>query len=395
MTEILNQFRDEDLPPSTVDVSGAVLAGRRRRVRARFAAGAVALAVGGATVPLLISARPGPNPPPPAACISPQPTGSSAPTLPTAGTWQRFDPLTSEIDATGVEGYRVTSVTTSMYEQLVTLERTGADREDGAPGFVMIQLFACEGVPYMFDDDQAVPFDPGTGGPAEEIGGAPAYWLPPNKALPRGSISEGLAWQWIHGAWALVVAGPDPGAPTPDPIVLRTTAAQVAPQLRLGAGTPVKSPISMPVPDGMYPLFTQTGVTSDFGQGFPDLFTIGFNTIGRAEPTNPFVSDYVPSLTVGASSLAKLEDRPGNATEYSENLGFPAFQAVHDYGTQEVDALLVYEFFGFGMDLMPVDIPGASTKAERLSRAADVFRTITVYPGAATDASAWGDPIVP
>jgi hypothetical protein len=37
----------------------------------------------------------------------------------------------------------------------------------------------------------------------------------------------------------------------------------------------------------------------------------------------------------------------------------------------------------------------AGSRDEKLRFAADIFRTVTVYPGAATDPSAWGDPIAP
>jgi hypothetical protein len=40
-------------------------------------------------------------------------------------------------------------------------------------------------------------------------------------------------------------------------------------------------------------------------------------------------------------------------------------------------------------------MPNADTAAEKASLAADVFRTITIYPGAAASEAAWGDPIVP
>jgi hypothetical protein len=60
-----------------------------------------------------------------------------------------------------------------------------------------------------------------------------------------------------------------------------------------------------------------------------------------------------------------------------------------------VDKLLVFDFFGFGLTITPVDMPGTATKEERLSLAADIFRTITVYPDAADSHEAWGDPIAP
>ena len=93
------------------------------------------------------------------------------------------------------------------------------------------------------------------------------------------------------------------------------------------------------------------------------------------------------------SAHLTLSDKPDNATEFPEDLGYPAFQAAIKDGLGSIDALLVYGFSGFGLQIMPMDQPGASTKEEKLSRAADIFRTITVYPGAATDPSAWGEPL--
>ena len=270
------------------------------------------------------------------------------------------------------------------------------DWEGDEPRLVTVMLFACGGEPRLFEADRAVPFDPGAGEPADPVGGAPAYWLPPNKLYPDTIPSQGLAWQWTPGAWALVVAFSEPDTPV-DPTALRTVATQVAPQLAFGAATPVTSPFSLPVPEGTYPSFTVTQMATDFGQTSPVGFSIGFDTIGTAEPTNPFGNGagYQPSLVVEASAHSTLNDRPDNATEYPEDLGYPAFQAVVDEALGGVDALLVYEFFGFGLQIMAGDLPGASTKQEKLSRAADIFRTITVYPGGATDPAAWGDPVLP
>ena len=113
MTDILNQFRDEELPPSSVDIHEAVRAGhRRRRIRISLAAGVVAVAVAAAAAtPVWLSAQPGPVPPVEPACGSPEPTRSSLPT------WERFDPFTLEIDASGVSGYRVVTSATATYGQ--------------------------------------------------------------------------------------------------------------------------------------------------------------------------------------------------------------------------------------------------------------------------------------
>lgn len=385
MSEILNQFRDEELPPSTVDVSVAVKAGRRqRRISAGLVAGgvAIALAVAGGTAPMWLSSRPSPAPPAEPTC------GSPVPTRPSLLTWEQFNPLSHEIDASGVTGYKVKTSVTSTYWQF--LELANSDRT------VNVYLFARGGEPHYLDAGQAAPFDPGAGEPAGPIGDAPAYWLPPEKLVSAGDPAQGLAWQWTPGAWVIVfAAAPEQDPSTVEPAELRTIVTQVAPQLVLGVGTPVTSPFSLPMPEGVCPAFTVTQWASDFGQQFATGFNIGFDTVGTAEPTHPFDNDYIPALAVNATPFARLDERPATATEYPEDLGHPAYQAVLTPGGQAADGLLVYDFFGFGMQIGPVAMPGTSTEPERLSLAADIFRTITVYPGAADHDAAWGNPIAP
>jgi len=384
VTEILNQFRDEELPPSTVDISQAVRAGRRRRrIGTGLVAGgvAIALAVAGATAPIWLSPRPSPVPPAAPMCDSPVPAQPSMPA------WEQFCPLSYEIDASGVTGYKVKTSVTSTYWQFVELD-TGNRR-------VSVYLYAGGGEPHYLDAGQAAPFDPGAGEPADPIGNAPAYWLPPDKLDPSGDPAQGLAWQWTPGAWVIVLASaPEQDPSTVDPAELRAIATQVAPQLELGVGTPVTSPFSLPVPEGLDPAFTVMRWASDFGEQFATGFSIGFDAVGTAEPTHP-LRDYVPAFAVEASPFSTRDKRPATATEYPEDLGYPAYQAVLTPGSQVADVLLVYDFFGFGMQIGPVNMPGASTGAERLSLAADLFRTITVYPGAADREEAWGSPIAP
>ncbi len=54
----------------------------------------------------------------------------------------------------------------------------------------------------------------------------------------------------------------------------------------------------------------------------------------------------------------------------------------------------MYEVFGFAVNVWPLAMPNAHTDAEKASLAADIFRTITIYPRAADSETAWGDPIV-
>jgi hypothetical protein len=46
---------------------------------------------------------------------------------------------------------------------------------------------------------------------------------------------------------------------------------------------------------------------------------------------------------------------------------------------------------GYGVEIEPRNPPG--TGDARLRYAADLFRTLTFYPDAATDPAAWGDPV--
>jgi hypothetical protein len=378
VSEILNQFRDEELPVSTVDISGAMRAGRRHRIRRGLAAGGavIAVVVAGATASVLLSPQPTPSPlvPPPA------PTCDSADLPPQAPspTWAYFDPLTSEIDASGVDGYWVTVTQTSTNYQQVFLQADTA----GA----LVMLYSTGGEPYSIVNE-ALKLDPTAGEPADPINGAPAYWLTP-------SDPTALAWQWTPGAWAVVSATPPEsaeGASPPSEEELRAVAVQVAPQLAFGAGTPVTAPFSLPLPACMYPATTTHFHAGANGQEFPVSFYLGFDRLGTTPPTH--VGGYVPFLWVNANAFATVNDLPEGATEYSEHLGYPAYRADQRTEGRDSDMLLVYDFFGFGLEIEPRLM--AATTEERLRFAADIFRTITVYPDAATELSAWGDPIAP
>jgi hypothetical protein len=371
VSEILSQFHEEDLPMSTVDISAAVQAGRRRRrIRTVLAAGAtvVALAAGALTANALIG-RPQAMPPANPGC------GSPTPARPAQPTWQRFDPLVSEIDASGVAGYRVTVVATSTYFQAVQL--SSSDRS------VTVILYACGGEPHGIVEEE-IPVNPANGEPADPVRGVPAYWLPPDR-----SATVALAWQWTSGAWVFLAASGVDENQQPPESDLRAVATQVAPQLEFGAGTPVTAPFSLPIPDGVYPATTVTFRASDFGREFPVSFNMGFDAIGRAAPTHVFA--YVPDLWVNANAFARVEDLPAHATEYSEDLGHPAYRYdLRDEG-RDSDVLQVFDVFGFGVEIEPRGLPG--TSEETLAIAADIFRTVTIYPGAAENLSAWGNPV--
>jgi hypothetical protein len=383
VSDILNQFHEENLPPSTVDIMRAVRAGqRRRRIRTGLAALAavVALVIAGATAPIWLSSRPGPPPPAEHTC------GSPVPSRPAQPTWELLDPLTSDVDATGVAGFRLkTSITLTTF-QYAQLASDAGDRE------VTVVLFACGAEPRRFDTDGTpIAFDPSAGEPADPIGGSAAYWLSQEEVFLPGP-AQALAWQWTAGAWVIAFASaPEKDPSTVDTAELRGIATRVAPELRLGAGTPVTSPFSLPVPAGMFPAITVTRFAADNGRNFPLSFGIGFDTVGSAEPTDPLLNTYLPTISVSANFFANANDRPTDASEYPEDLGHPAYQTVIDESGVPVNALLIYDYSGLGAQIETAGVPG--TAAEKLSAAADLFRSMTVYPGAAEDVSAWGPPV--
>ncbi len=255
----LGDIRVPEALAPRADLADTVLTGMRRQTRRRMSvvAGslAVALAVAGATAPVWLSRRPSSGP---AAPTVTAPTGQVCvggvlPTRPPSPTREYFDPLASEINASGVTGYRLTASGTATHFQVVDMVNQAGDR---AVGMV---LYSAGGQPHYLDDnDVPVPFDPGAGEPAGSVGGAPAYWLPEKRYNLFNTRPQGIAWQWAPDAWAVVLAeqvipGRDPSH-TPDPATvdraeLRTIAAQVAPQFKLGVATPVTSPFSVRQPD--------------------------------------------------------------------------------------------------------------------------------------------------
>ena len=393
MSEIMNQFRDEELPASTVDVSRAVQAGRRqRRIRTGFAAGgvALALAVGGATAPAWLSSQFDSTPPAEPPCGSPEPARASMPT------WHQFDPTVLEIDASNVAGYYLAHSASSTNFQTVVLEKEDSDPETSDVGAVYVMLYACGVEPPAHDpgSGQLMPFDPSTGEPAGSIGTAPAYWLRDGE-LPDRARNGGLAWQWASGAWVIVYAETNAMAVPAAMEVLQSAAAEVAHQLELGVGAAVTSPFSMPLPAGTYPAITATNWAKDAGELFAVGFSIGFDAIGKAAPAQQFTSDYMPSLLVSALTFTSVDDRPADTTEYPEDLGYPAYQTTDPSDEREIDLLLIYDVAGFSFQVSASEVPGASTRDERLGLTAAVFRTITVYPDAAAGVASWGEPLTP
>lgn len=347
-----------DLAPPA-DLADTTLALSRRQARRRgwVAAGglAVAVAVAVGAVPGWLSSPTDhaavlPTPAEPV-CDRSAPAESTSP----SAAWERFDPLTFSIDASRLTGYQLDLAITSTYFQRARLFNGTVHVDVG--------LYAAGGTPSVVYPPRRV--DPGSVDPAEPVGDAPAYWLP-----SYGHAA--LGWQWAPDAWAIV----EPVGPVEmGRDELRAIAQQVAQQLRFGAGTPVRLPFSLPVPDCLYPAITQTSRTG--------LAQLGFDPVGSVPPTN--AAGYRPRMWVNA-----YIDYPivTNGEPYPADLGYPAYRTNQPDGA-DATVLWVPDVDGVGIEIEARHI----RPTQQLEYAAEVFRTLRVYPGAATDPSAWGEPI--
>ena len=387
MTEILGQFREDELPPSVVDLERAVRVGRRRR---RTQTGVVAasvvaaLTLGAATAPRWLGSLPGPGTVSPAAtltCEGGAPLPSQAPADPAAPAY--LDVLRRWVDVSGVNGFRLSRYTTARHYHLAELTTPTGDQT------VEVTLYASDGEPhYRTTSGPPERLDPTTGMPTDPIGGQPAYWLP-DQQFTGMHTAAGVAWQWAPGAWVFVTAANTErveGAATPssgplsdvDRTALRGLATQAAAELQLGPGTPVVAPFATPVPDCTRLLGTSLmyGTKAD-GTPF-SRFDLGFASDGVLESTNPllFPGSGEPWVTVTATSGATPDDKPGSATQNVD--GHPA---AHIGGL-----LVVYGVDGFAFE---IQAPGD------FDAAVSLFRSVSVYPGAEQDESTWSQPVEP
>jgi len=361
MSDILDQFHEEDLPPSHVDIQAAVRSGRRRRRgRTGFAAvGVAAIVVAGAvTAPQWLALRPGPAPEPGAAlptCSAPIPSLSP----PAATTY--FDVLRYQLDPSGVTGFSLASYATSPESQIAELVNSAGDRT------VTVRVYPAGGQPlYRLHGDRGdEPIDPAAGEPAPPVNGMAAFWLPQQDRYVFG-YGQGLAWQWAPGAWVLVTAEDTTGGARPNgnPVAdetLRALAAQVAPQLDLGVDRPVTSPFAMPVLDCTRLVGTSVMFDSD-ATGTP------FARFGLL-----FATANDDTVSVIAHSGATPDDKPGSATSTVD--GHPAYEG---------SLLVVY-----GVDGFAFEVTNGTTGWDRAS----IWRTAEVHPGATFDPATWGPPI--
>jgi hypothetical protein len=378
------------VPPLPVPdrLADKALTGARRqnRLRGVAVAGVTTLAVATA-VPVLRGLLPAGGtalpsaPPTPAIC---GPDGSLA-ARPPAQNWEYFDPLTYAIDASGVTGYQVSAYSTGTYFQVAELTNPTGDRR------VTVTLYAAGGVPhYKVGNTMPAPFDPAEGTPTDPVNGAPAYLLP-NRSYSGQPSEVGIAWQWSPGAWVLVTAadtsgqlpvGAPTGTPATDLAELYDLAAEVAPDLVLGVDTPVTSPFSLPLPDCTQVSYTTVEHATSPTGARVSRFRVTFTMGGEAESDNPLL---LPSLTIPLVWVTA--DTGATATEATSVVdGHPAsFNGCE--GSAVCDSVTVYDVDGLALTV--------TLSTELGTSALDVFHTVQVYPGAATNPDAWGDLITP
>ncbi len=376
MTDILGQFREDDMPPSRVDIEQAVRSGRRgRRLRAGFAVGGVVIALAaaaGGTAPLWLSALRGTQTPPGDG------TCATAPPLPTPTPtdWEYFDLLRFEVDADDVAGYHVEQYLTTRYYQSVELTTAAHDRT------VRVLLHAAGAEPHYRTVGRAVPYDPATGTPTQPVGDEPAFLLP-------GSVEgEGIAWQWAPGAWVFVTAMLSEADPAGDPQGPLSIVREVAQGLQLGVGLPISAPLAMPAPgctrltyiDMIYSVEAGPPMTGE--PGAPTAITFGFDTDVDAEQRSPLIVGQAHGPGIGV-----LVHRPPSPDPFETG----------PHVTEEGD-------LEAGVDGLRLQIhrrdpwnwlggPRAGEDPPVLATPRQVYDSIIFYPGARQSMEAWGPPI--
>jgi hypothetical protein len=237
VSNLLEPLRDEALPPSSVDLAGAMAAGHRRvlarRSLAIVTAGltVIGIAIGvGAAVRSPTAARPAP--------IAPA-TTSASPSLPAAAP-TAFDPM-ARYAAFGWLPSDFTVLTAVTRADQFVLQAT----HPGVPDGDRIELRM---VPAGHDilaasaDGFSIPLGLDVQGPlleAPPVNGRTAWW---NTSGP----DLGLRWEYAPGAWAEVLVEVESGDP-------KTIARQVAESLRYGVNEPVRLPFSLTPPSSMRP----------------------------------------------------------------------------------------------------------------------------------------------
>jgi hypothetical protein len=383
---ILNEFREDPMPPSRVDVPAAVRTGRRLQ-RARtgaVAVGAAAVLVAGAVAaPQVLSLLPGPggggNGQPAAGpaitCDAPAPPADERSATAAGQAPVGFDPLRRWVDASRVTGYQVENYTTARAWQRLELKTPSGDRT------VEVSLYGKDGAPAFASEPgtEPVPVDPTTGTPAGTVNGAQAWWLPGRQSLYQFEVAR-LGWQWAPGAWAFVAAAgtseDDPAKIAPTTASqreqLRAVAQAAARALRIRAGDAVRSPFSMPVPDCTSLISTTyfASTTAD-GEAFT-RFTLTFG-VPEAVSANPLpLPPDGRTVIVTADSAATPASKPGSAK--AEVDGHRAYS--------DGNFLVVYGMDGFALE---INSPGGEGAVR------EVFRTVHIARGATRAPDTWTD----
>ncbi len=358
MTDILGQFREDDLPPSGVDVQRAVRTGRRRRsVRVGMVAASVvaALTLGAATAPRWLGALPGlEDPVPPGQLVCGTPTTVDSDTL------ASFDVLRRWINVRDINGVEVLDYETARLWQHVSLRAGAGDAR------LDVVLYAQHVTPMVRSTPTAAPgpVDLSAATPTDAMPGA--YWL---TGGPDGNSTGAarLAWQWAPDAWVLLTAE---GAA--QPAELRAMATQVASELSLGPDAPVYSPFMIQVPRCTRVVSTSLlhGTKADNTPW--TRFAIGFGTEDIVDSSNPWLSraDTAPSITVTADSAATPADKPGSATREVDER-----PAAYTGGL-----LTVYDNDGFALEVFTTG---------DFDAAVALYRTVYMHTGAKESEGLW------
>lgn len=281
---LLTDLAGGPAPKSTVDISGAMVAGRRQiRRRRSVASGSVALAVLATIFAVMGLTRQAPIPP-----STPSPSPNAAP--------ESFDPLRVYAELRRLP-FTPDRVDTTTGRNSLTVVASQDTQPSGSVRLTVVS--AHHEIANPLRDPVAVrPGQAAHGQPADPLNGRQAEWT------WSGSTTAALRWEYTPGAWAEVSVAGLPGDP-------RALARQIAALVRFEVNTRVRLPFHL---DGVHaPLQPRMVRTSIAGDTWWAAVFFGPQDTATGEVLPLSVSASRPSTVDDASATTTVDGHPAAA----------------------------------------------------------------------------------
>jgi hypothetical protein len=349
---LLRDMADTELPPATVDLDRAMVAGARQHRRTVMGAAGSALALV-AAVGILVAVTVTSSPQP---AVTPQVRATATPSSPApmpSSAPGRFNPLIPYAGFGWLPGgytlyAGVAQAVTTRSIQLTAAPANGSgqlvltvDAAGACTGSVHTTL-TCAGT-----NDSTVHM--GSFSPAPAVNGRPAFWAVDT------SVGGYLVWQYAPGAWASLHAW-ESAALQPPPGADRAMLHRVATWVRYGVGQPLTFPFWVRLPAGW------TAGASFFSQG-PTGTLLG-GMLAAGPPGDTRAADLnVRMAVVGnckGTPNTTLDGAPATLQEPGQD---PVYQSLC---VNDVDGLGVYVAVDLKPDGQPLLSGGALGLAQDL-----------------------------